>query len=388
MDCDEDANKAFCSSLGVKGFPTLKTVRPGKKPGSKPIVEDYRGERTTSAIVDDVVTKINNHVVKLEEKELPGFLNRKGPRAILFTEKGTTSALLRGIAIDYLGVISVGQLRVKDKSLAEKFGVKDFPALVVLPDKEQNPVFYSGEMKKAEMVEFLKTWGEPNPDPAPSKKGEDNKKPKEKKPKPKAEEPTAEPADPVEAAMPEETPDPVGNSVIPIMTAASHEVVAGKCFQSKSHTCVLMFAPADIASSEDGKTAFASLSLLNTKYVHGKRHLFPFLSVPNDIEGIDSLKKALGINADVSMIALNARRKWWRQYEGDYSVKSVESWIDAIRMGEGSKKDIPDGVVEEMASREKGSDAKVEEEVKATQATGPEPEIETEAPEKKNHDEL
>ena len=60
VDCDEDSNKPFCGSMGVKGFPTLKTVRPGKKPGSKPIVEDYNGPRTAKGIADAVVDKINN----------------------------------------------------------------------------------------------------------------------------------------------------------------------------------------------------------------------------------------------------------------------------------------------------------------------------------------
>lgn len=116
MNCDDDANKQFCGAMGVQGFPTLKTVRPGKNPGSKPIVEDYNGPRSAKGIVDAVVDKINNHVKRVTDKDIDKFLetNPEKPKAILFTEKGTTSALLRSIAIDFLDVISVAQVRDKE----------------------------------------------------------------------------------------------------------------------------------------------------------------------------------------------------------------------------------------------------------------------------------
>ena len=49
VNCDDESNKPFCGRMGVQGFPTLKIVKPGKKPG-KPIVEDYQGARSAKAI--------------------------------------------------------------------------------------------------------------------------------------------------------------------------------------------------------------------------------------------------------------------------------------------------------------------------------------------------
>ena len=70
VDCDDESNKPFCGSMGVQGFPTLKIVKPGKKPG-KPMVVAYRGGRNAKAIVDAVIDKIPNHVaVKVAVGEL------------------------------------------------------------------------------------------------------------------------------------------------------------------------------------------------------------------------------------------------------------------------------------------------------------------------------
>jgi len=55
------------------------------------------------------------------------------------------------------------------------------------------------------------------------------------------------------------------------------------------------------------------------------------------------------------MIAINARRGWWRRLpvegsvivEGDVGEHAVERWVDQIRLGEGVKSDLPEGLVTE-----------------------------------------
>ncbi len=172
--------------MGVKGFPTLKIVRP-KKGGGRPMVDDYNGGRTASAIVEAVVASINNHVVKVEDKNLDKFLSDKNEtaKAILFTEKGTTSALMKAIAIDFLSVITIGQARNKEAKAVATFGVDKFPTLILLPGGDAPGVVYDGEIKKDAMVKFLSQAGDPNPDPAPAK-GKTKEKKAEKKSEKKA----------------------------------------------------------------------------------------------------------------------------------------------------------------------------------------------------------
>lgn len=360
-------NKQFCGSMGVQGFPTLKIVRPGKKSG-KPVVEDYQGQRSAGAIQEAVMSKINNHVTRVSDKDLDSFLAGDKPKAILFTQKGTTSALLRSVAIDFLDVISVAQIRDKEAGAVKKFGIEKFPALVLIPGEGKDPIVYDGEMAKKDIVKFLTQVGQPNPIHASgntknTKAKKDNTKSAKKD---KATEAAKEPA----AESQESTPEAAEAvpSMIPISTIKSLVELTEHCLAPKSHTCVLLFTP-----GEAGEKAVESLSHLHTKYVHGGRHNIPFIAIPTDSGAASTVPKALGLDDKVNLIALNTRRNWWRQYEGDFSLSSVESWIDTIRMGEGAKKKLPEGVI---------IDDNVETvKDKSTQATDPEPEIETDGPE-------
>ncbi|AEO70621.1 99b03359-5192-49e0-a2d2-3a6a3689979b [Thermothielavioides terrestris] len=349
VNCDDDANKPFCGSMGVQGFPTLKIVRP-KKGGGKPTVQDYQGQRTASAIVEAVVQQINNYVVKIEDKSLDKFLSDKNEtaKAILFTEKGTTSALLKSIAIDFSDVITIGQARNKEAKTVETFGIDKFPSLVLLPGGDAPGIVYDGEMKKDAIVKFLSQAGQPNPD-CPAKA--DNGKAKEKK-ESKASEKKASSSESETKTATQEAPVIV-ETALPIPTINSPEKLIKECLTEKSHTCVLAF----VSSSEDetAKKALTSLADLAFKHAQSKRHLFPFYEVPKSNEGAASLLKALDLSGDVEIVAINARRGWWRHYDAaDFGHESIESWIDAIRMSEGVKKKLPEGIVassvEESAS--------------------------------------
>lgn len=385
IDCDEETNKQFCGSMGVQGFPTLKIVRPGKKFG-KPVIEDYQGARSASGITEAVVSKINNHVARVADKDLDAFLDKEGAKAILFTEKGTTSALIRSVAIDYLGLIEVAQIRNKEKKAVEKFGVKKFPTLVLVPGDGKDAVTFDGELNKKAVVDFLRQAGEPHP--AASTGKADKKKPaekKEKKEKKKTEKKTEKKAEkkaekkeeeePVEEPTQEEAEpkEPAAPKTVDIQTVADFASLQEQCLHPKAGTCVLAIVPSE--STEESTKVVDSLTQLNTKYAHGHRQVFPFIAVPHSIEEFAPVKEALGLAADkVELVALNLRRKWWRQYEGDFSAHSVEAWIDTIRMGEGSKKKLPKSIIPKKEEEEKPTEeAKVE----------TEPEAETE-----EHDEL
>ncbi|EAQ93030.1 hypothetical protein CHGG_01265 [Chaetomium globosum CBS 148.51] len=372
--------------MGVQGFPTLKIVRP-KKGGGKPMVQDYQGQRTATAIVDAVVQQINNYVVKIEDKSLDKFLDDKeAPKAILFTEKGTTSALLKSVAIDFAGVITIGQARNKEAKAVETFSIEKFPTLVLLPGGDAPAVVYDGELKKEAIVKFLSQAGQPNP-VSPVKGNGKNKEKKSNASKAKpssSESSSAEPEAETKTAT-QEAPVIV-ETALPIPAINTPEKLIKECLTEKSHTCVL----AIVSSSEDekAKKALSSLSELAFKHAQSKRNLFPFYEVPNSNDGAASLLKSLDLVGDVEIIAVNARRGWWRHYDAaDFGHESVESWIDAIRMSEGVKKKLPEGIVaiavEEAASAnpEASGDA-AHDSTESTQVADPTGEPET------AHDEL
>ncbi|PGH23221.1 hypothetical protein AJ80_02637 [Polytolypa hystricis UAMH7299] len=422
INCDDDDNKQFCGQMGVQGFPTLKIVTPSKKPG-KPTVEDYQGPRSAKGIVDALVDRIPNHVKRLTDKDFDSWLadENSSPKAILFTEKGTTSAIIRSLAIDFLGSIKFGQIRNKEMSAVEKFGISKFPTLVVLPGGEKEALVHDGEMNKKAISAFLSQVAEPNADPAPKeskaskkkKKAEGSGKPSASSvvvddtatPTPEASsEPTEEDVESTssKASVPKTPPAP------PLQVLSSNVDLRNACLQPKSGTCVLAILPVpNVQGAEPPASAvqaLGSLTEISHKHALRKGKLFPFYVLPDLVSDVSVIKEKLGLDpsGEVEIIAVNQRRGWWRRYDagenGDFGVVEVEAWIDAIRLGEGKKEKLPEGfVLEEKAEEPEKEDAKEAPELEPestpqevpgaqpSQEPEPEPEQEPEAP---RHEEL
>lgn len=377
VNCDEEHNKPFCGSMGVQGFPTLKIVRPNtKKAGGRPSVEDYQGARTAKAIVDAVVDKIPNHVARLKDGEVAAWTEKAGPKAILFSDKGTVSATLKALAIDYLGVIDIAQIREKETKTVEEFGIDKFPTLVLIPGDAEPRKKYDGEMKKDGMLEFLKSAAPPNPDPQTRKaKAATSKTDKvkassasssfsktsashasseasEARPTQKSEtlednsNPTASPNPKVDTQKPVDVP----GIVPPIPALLDGLSLQQKCLNSKASTCILLLLPELHPENPYPPEAIASLSEIHAKHEASGRKLFPFYQLPESNSQAQALRKLLHIDEGVEIVAINGKRSWWRRYHGvEFALPSVEAWIDGIRMGEGRKETLPKAVVVDAA---------------------------------------
>lgn len=390
--------------MGVQGFPTLKIVTPSKKPG-KPRVEDYQGARSAKGIVDAVVDRIPNHVKRATDKDLDKWLgkNEDRPKAILFTEKGTTGALIRALAVDFLGAIDIAQVRNKESASVEKFGVTEFPALVLIPSADAELKIYTGELKKKPITEFLSQAATPNPDASPRSASNSKSKPKPKS-KP-ASKPTsivddAEDLKPT-GSQDQDTTDPSAKPVQvpipapPIPTLSTPESLESACLAPKSGTCVLVILPEasepDAVLSAPATEALASLAEIGHKHAHRGTHLFPLYAVPAINTGSKNLREALALadGQTVEIIALNARRGWWRRFSGadaDFGAVAIESWVDGIRLGEGAKEKLPEGIVVSVEA-----EAEPEAEVKPEAEAEAEAEAETKAEAEEQeveHDEL
>ncbi|RMZ88423.1 hypothetical protein DV736_g4346, partial [Chaetothyriales sp. CBS 134916] len=379
VNCDEEDNKPFCASFGVQGFPTLKIVRPGKKRG-KPIVEDYQGPREAKAIVDAVVDKIPNHVKRLKEADVEEWLadTTTAAKAILFTEKGTTSALIRSLAVDFLGSIRIAQIRSTEQAVVQTFGIDKFPSVVLLPGDGQDPIVYTDEMKKQPLSDFLSQAAPPNPDPAPKKaKASSFAKPAKEAKKSsttsasssEASEahkashsedvagsttivlddiPTESPLPVVEQEKPIVVPEPEASPPIP--TLATPAELEEKCIAEKSGTCILVLLPLgtdpEALLPEPAVNALDSLAEIADKHSKRKDHTFPFYGVPAENERAKAIRTELGLGhvSDLEIIALNNKRGWWRRYsEEGYDLVAIETFVDAIKLGEGAKQKLPDG---------------------------------------------
>lgn len=385
--------------MGVQGFPTLKIVKPGKKTG-RPVVEDYQGERSAKAIVDTMKMKIPNHVKKITSKDLDAFLSdtKDTAKAILFTEKGTISALFKSVAVDFLGNIVFGQVRDKETAVIERFSPPEFPSLALLKPGNDEAIFFEGELDRAAMIKFLSQIAPPNPDPAPPKtrmpksKGDKtgDKKGDKKAQKSFESASSAHAASEAKAAAasateevleegsqptgepyvtePEQAPVVIQELAPPIAALKTPEELTQACLLDKSSTCVLVFVSPG-KENPPVSEALASLAEIAHKHSQAKRSLFPFYEIPDENTASGELRKALGLSGKIDIIAINGRRDWLRRYQGeDFSQTALENWVDAIRMGEGAKVMIPAGVI-------------IEEPASETQATGTETEPVPEEPE-------
>lgn len=363
--------------MGVQGFPTLKIVKPAKKPG-RPIVEDYNGPRSAKAIVDAVKDKIPNHVHRLQGDALDTWLNDPSTqsKAIVFSDKGITSPLVKSLAVDFLGKIAFAQVR--DKAAAEKYGVTKFPSILLVTAPGETPIPYKGDINREALLGFLSQIASPNPDPAP--KAAKPSKASSQKVKPassssasaafsKASEAhkssdfddhlagsatvVLDDDTPTESPLPivdqDQRPAVVTDALPPIPTLATLAELEAACLTVKSHNCLLVLIPpvsGSEALAQPSTTALTSLAEIAEKYHKRKASMIPAYSVPSDVQEASGIREHLGLNSPekLEIIALNMKRGWWRRYQSEaYDVLDLETFIDAIKLGEGSKLKLPPG---------------------------------------------
>jgi protein disulfide-isomerase A6 len=387
INCDDESNKAFCGGMGVQGFPTLKIVKPSKTAG-KPIVEDYQGARTATGIVDAVKAAIPNHVKRIADKGLNDWLasNNDTTKAILFSEKGTTGALIKVLATEFLNSVEFAQIRNKEKAANEMFGIARYPTLIILPGGIKEPVHFDGAFSKDAMKEFLNQYVSPTSEsPTMEQKAvaKDSEKKKDEEPaksasdsstfsKASASHAASEASDDVidattivlEDPKPTESPDPIAVSedapkpVIvldlppPISTITEEKDLQTQCLGEKTPICILALLPMTAEDESllppDAYAALESLAEIADKHVRRGRKLFPFYSVPARNSGSATLRDVLKLRGDdqLELVVINSRRGWWRKYQGEqYDRQSVEDWVDNIRYGEGERRKLPEGLV-------------------------------------------
>ena len=386
VNCDDESNKAFCGTMGVKGFPTLKTIKPtGNK--NRPIIVDYQGERSAKAIVDAVKAMIPNHVTKVADKDLDKWLEEDNStsKAILFSNKGTTSGLMKALSTEFYGNMHFAQIRDKDTAAVSTFGITSYPTLLVLPGGKEAPVTYSGEMEKepisAFLAQYAATAAEPaGPKPADSKDAK-QKPMKDKKAASSSDASTFSKASAAHSSSEasgdaasgttitvsenEATPSPDPNVVPtdvsipislpdiapPLPTLSSQQELQAKCLGPKTPTCILALLPPsageDTQLPESATEALASLGSISEKHKVRGSHLFPFFAIPADNEGGEALRNTLKLGDGVQLVAVNGRRGWYRTYDSvkAHGLVEVEGWVDDLRLGEGKKENLPEGLV-------------------------------------------
>jgi protein disulfide-isomerase A6 len=282
------------------------------------------------------------------------------------------------LAIDFAGLVSIAQIKKSEKTAVEKYGITEFPSLILLQPGSEEAIKFDGKVEKDAMVKFLSQVAPPNPDcPPPKEKKAKAKKDTKKDAKSSSkfskaseshksadassaaasatDETVEEPVVPTESPNPNlkdaDTPEPIElpkeevKPTIPVLSEASE--VQALCLNEASKTCILAILPKD-ESSEAAQTAVSSLAIIHKKHDTRTGHLFPFVGVTASNPVAASLLSSLSLGSDdqVHLIATHGKRAWYKKYAGSaFGIEEVEQWVDAIRMGEGKKDKLPESLI-------------------------------------------
>lgn len=91
-------------------------------------------------MVDFVIGQLPSTLVTQLPNE--AFLSGSTLRIVLFNKKGSTPSLWKALSVEYFKRVEFGEVK-KDEALIKDFGVKSFPA-VVLIKKDGEKVIYDG----------------------------------------------------------------------------------------------------------------------------------------------------------------------------------------------------------------------------------------------------
>mmetsp|Transcript_67123 Transcript_67123/g.101194 ORF Transcript_67123/g.101194 Transcript_67123/m.101194 type:complete len:394 (+) Transcript_67123:16-1197(+) len=156
VNCDED--RELAGMFDVKGFPTIiffgseQVPNPHQKgmPWKNP--EPYQGQRTASAIANYATSRLPNFV---QTKNLDSFFDDSSlARVALFTDKAKTSNIYKALAIEFKDRLAFAQVSSKNKDLASKYNIENFPTFIVV-DKDGATHQFEGKPSLESLAEFF-----------------------------------------------------------------------------------------------------------------------------------------------------------------------------------------------------------------------------------------
>ncbi|RPA88239.1 thioredoxin-domain-containing protein [Ascobolus immersus RN42] len=367
VDCDNESNKKFCSQHGVQGFPTLKVFTPSNKPG-KPKIEDYNGARTAKAIVDTLVERIPNKVARVSSKNLDDHLSRRNEttKAILFTNKGTTSAMYKGLALTFADAIDFAQIRDTETAAVERFGITKFPTLLVIPGGKTEPIVYDGDIKREKVFEFLKNITPPLEAPAEPKK--DKKASSKSSKASKSSSASASSETPETSAAPQTEPEPAKaqeNIIWLIPGLMDLPALQQGCFTPHSKTCIIALTPTPDSLNDPTITAFTAIHDKLRAVSPGKTR---FYKLNTSGEPAEFLHSKVGLKEGQTVLAVNGHRRWVSFYEGkENDLVEMSAWVDDVRLGTQKKVKLDEALLAEQTDDQVIDESKIKEPVAASE---------------------
>lgn len=151
VDCT--AHQSLCETYQVKGYPTIKLFN---KKGKS--VLDYQQGRDARSIMDYAIQQLENNVDKVAASSEDKFWAKMDghPHALLFSTKSDVTPLYKSMAIKYKSKIVFGQVKSTETELVSRYGLENFPALLVFEKKDDtSPQKFEGTISPEALEEFF-----------------------------------------------------------------------------------------------------------------------------------------------------------------------------------------------------------------------------------------
>eukprot|EP01126_Amoeba_proteus_P019461 TRINITY_DN2003_c0_g1_i2.p1 TRINITY_DN2003_c0_g1~~TRINITY_DN2003_c0_g1_i2.p1 ORF type:complete len:350 (-),score=63.35 TRINITY_DN2003_c0_g1_i2:59-1030(-) len=173
VDCNKEIANDLCTGFQLKEMPTilmfpsdlknLSSEEAGGQTGmmgKPPYV--YQGPKKAAPLANWALAALNNRVKFMSDSNSATLLSGNEPKALLFSTKTKVSDLFKSLAAEFSSAmlsrytISVFQVLNKETALVKRFGISEFPSLVVVKG-DGSVVKYSDVFKWKPLRDFLES---------------------------------------------------------------------------------------------------------------------------------------------------------------------------------------------------------------------------------------
>ncbi|KAG1080510.1 hypothetical protein G6F42_023324 [Rhizopus arrhizus] len=232
---------------------------------------------------------------------LDNFLQTKNetlPKALLFTNKPTTTPLYKALSVDFKNRMLTGEVKQSERNIVSEYGVESFPTLLIV-SPEHGTVKFEGKLNRENLKAFMEKYALPS----------DKKSPPSPPPKKAA-----------------ETPKKKAKEVIAYNT---DKILEEKCLKLTGNSvCVIA-----ITGDEDKQETLDTLNALKDKVSSSQQNLdFEYGWIHGD-QSKDILN-TLQLSEDYpSIFILHPSKNLFRNYVGSWSEENLVKWLNQIGSG-------------------------------------------------------
>jgi len=165
VNCEDNRGQNLCQKHNIQAYPTILIFRAEKMHKDKQ-PRRYNGRHDRQALVNSGLNFLNaDFVMFVNDDNVDSFLDASHDglaRAILFTDKPTTTHMFKSLALNVKDRMVCGESRDAPQLMA-RFGVVSFPTLIVVT-QEGKMVPFKGKLSFPSLMDFLKEHALMDPD--------------------------------------------------------------------------------------------------------------------------------------------------------------------------------------------------------------------------------